>query len=255
MAFFSKSTKLKPQEVARALDKIRQEYDHYIVRYMKTPAVKKQFEDRIYMADLKRMDMTFFIAQEMKVLQELIVQAETEKADAEKKAFQAGQRNPGGKSYADRVLEKLQKQIEDYPTLAVHPQASLDVEKLYGTILWIYQNLWPQLAPILRDQGLPQRMVLEDEFSACTPNQGKLPKDLDHLAHLLETGAPLNQQSQQQKICLVKGAALVGHLLGAVELLEGRRLPSNQTPYLVRISAYLRKTIQDFRLKNILPTT
>ncbi len=250
---FGSSHKLKPQEILQALDKIRQEYDHYIVRYMKTPLVKKQFEDRIYMADLKRMDMTFFVAQEMKVLQEFILQAETEKADLEKKSSQAKKSTSQGKSYADRVMEKLQKQIEEYPTLAVHPNASPDVEKLYGTINWIFMNLWPNLVPVIRDLGLPQRISLEDEFISLTPNKGRLPKDLEHLGHLIESDSPLNQQSQQQKICLVKAAGILHHLTQCVTMALGKKVSKNQQAYLEKVKAYLVKVVVDFRLKNITP--
>lgn len=248
--------KLTAQEIKLACEKIRQEYDHFIVRYMKTPGVKKQFEDRLYMADLKRMDMTFFIAQEMKVLQELILQAETEKVEAERKAATAsqGRTTVQGKSYADRVIERLQKQIEDYPSLPIHPGVGPDVEKLFGTINWIYTSLWPNFSPILRDQGLALRLLLEDEFPHLTPHNGRLPKDLDHLAHLIDTAAPLNQQSQQQKICLVKGASLIHHLHKATQEALGRRVTKGQKEYLEKVQAYLSKVIVDFRLKNISPS-
>lgn len=197
---------LSGKEVEKALAKIRAEYDHYIVHFQKPPRAKEEFEARYRKAHLGMMDMTFFLNQEIKILQGLIQKAEEEAQERQwRETFPKPDPGPR-KSYADRVLEQLQKAIEPYPSRRIHPEANLDVDKLYGALEWLSTSIWPLMLPHLRALDPVRARELDEALCELIPGGGKLGKEEEVYKALLTSKAPLNRIALQQKELILRAA-------------------------------------------------
>lgn len=244
--------KLSVKEIEKAIEKIRQEYNHYIVHFQKPPKAKEEFEARYRVAHLKMMDMTFFLNEEIKILQALISRAEEERQEAEWQNAKPPPDPHKKKSYADRVLEKLQKAIEPYPSRKIHPNANLDVDKLYGTLDWLAKDIWPLLVPHLRALD-PNRLRERDhELSQLIPGEGKLNQEEEVYRTLLATNAPLNRLAKQQKELILQAAFWIHR---SRKLLEaGSHSQDTKTQQAcAKALAFWDRIIVDFRLRDLKP--
>ena len=142
-----KNDKLSPKEIESALARIRQKYDDHIITYMTDTQEKSAFEDRYIMALHARVDLTRFVQEEILHLTELEKQAEEEsqKASRVRKAVPVKD-----KSFADKILEELEQQIEHYPALIFNDAASMEICKLYGAVGVLYREHWQALSDFLR---------------------------------------------------------------------------------------------------------
>lgn len=241
--------KLKTAEIKQALDKIRTEYDHLIVHYSQTTEPKQRFEARVHQADRQRFDMTTFIGLEMKTVKELIAQAEEGLRQAE---IEASRPAKPALSYADRVILKLQRQIAGYPSLEIHPEASLDVMKLYGTLDWFRAKVWGEVLPVLRTKAPhPQNLALEDELSHLTPYGGRLPKEVEAYRLTLAGNPSLSQLTKAQNRCILQVAQHFHRLRDRIAEAAQAPLADRERQMLTKTLAFLDKVIADFRLKDL----
>lgn len=254
-------SRLSQKEIDKTLARIRDEYDHGIVHFGMPVSRKGGFEDRYLSALRVRTDMTLFLGVEVRVVQELVEEARREFSAPPKAPVQP----KVSKSYADRVIEKLQARIKGYPSLDLgdHGQKSLDVEKLYGIFDWFAKNIWKDLYGVLiRKNPQPVLFALDDDVAYLTA-QGRLPKALETYAALVcQTEPPLSLLAKAQNRCLVDGAHFVHRLrsaMGEVLSLADEKAWSRENPTSGEI-AMVRKTCQlmdrileDFRLKDLKP--
>lgn len=241
--------KLSTAEIKKALDKIRAEYDHLIVHYSQTTEPKLRFEERVRQADLRRFDMTTFVGLEMKTVKELLAQAEEKLRQDE---IEAARPAKPALSYADRVLLKLQAQIKGYPALDIHPEASPDVAKLYGTLDWFKLKVWPEVLPVLRQKDPnPSNLQLEDELIHLTPYQGRLPKELDAYRVTLASQPSLSHLTKAQNRCILQAAQHLHRLRERVGQAAAVKLTPREQEMLAKTLAFLDKVIADFRLKDL----
>ncbi len=107
-----KKKKLSTDEIGRAVQKVRAQYNDYIIRYTKPPSIKDDFEFRYAQAKRIHADIPSFLHAEISVLNELVQREEQKKrqkpAKTEKKK---------GPDFADRIMEQHRQQIEKYPDL------------------------------------------------------------------------------------------------------------------------------------------
>jgi len=236
---FSKS--LSSKEITRTIEKIREQYNHYIVRFGKNLEMKRRFENRLMEADQKRKDMTLFLGVEVQIVSELIQREEEkqrqEEIDGEKPT-------------------RIQKQISSYPSLTLHPEASEDVEKLYGTLQWFHGKIWEELKKGLIKR-LPQKTLrdLEMELEELLPYKDQLPKEILHYQRLLSSPtATLSQVSNQQN-ALIKTASFFLHRLYelVLRIQQELNIQGVEGRFYDKTLTFLKQTILDFRLKDLRP--
>ncbi len=243
---------LKAQEIEKAVEKILQEYDHYIVHYQKPPRAKQEFENRYRLARLKMMDMAFFLSEEIKILKALMAKAEEEKREQLLAEMNPRPKSDKPKSYADRVIEKLQKAIEPYPSRGIHPQANLDVDKLYGALEWLATSIWPQMVPHLRTIDSQKTRERDLELSQLIPASGRLGREEEVYKSLLTEPAPLNRIAQQQKELILRAS----FWLHRTRVLIQTGSASNDTrikEVCEKALAFWDRIIVDFRLRDLKP--
>ncbi len=248
----SKIHRLTDLEIERAVNRIRSEYDHYIVHFLRTPDAKKKFDERYEEALRSRIDLATFLSAEIQVVRTLIERAEA------KGNLSAGNPAPKPKavvSYADRIVEQLQARIKHYPALGLpeHPEKSPDVDKLYGTLRWFRKELWDVLYPVFLGKCPSPGLFLADtDLGALTLQGDKWPKDIEAYWALLNGDAELSQIARAQNRCLFLGA----QLLHRVEILldiatKTDSITKEEMAVVHKAQAFCRRVLNDFRLNNI----
>jgi hypothetical protein len=248
-------TRLTEQEIDRALAKIRSEYDHYIVHYLKPADVKYKFDERLAQALRERIDLTGFLGVEMQVVKTLLAKAAHSQAFPTPEAESKSKRSPPRMSYADRVLAQLRARIAPYPSLGIpeHPQRSIDVDKLYGTLRWFRGEIWNFLYPVLVKKANSAVLYRTDEeLMALTGEGDHFPKEIMAYVEALVNDASLSLLSRAQNRCLLQGAQFL-HRLRA--LLDGTlglaEFSSGEAESLRRAVAFCDRVIADFRLRDL----
>jgi len=243
--------RLTDTEIDKVLRKIRAEYDHYIVHYLKTPDTKRKFEERYAEALRHRMDLTRFLSVEIQVVQSLVEKAEAEasvEAPAPKAAAKKG-------SYADRVIEQLRARIRDYPALGLpeHPEKSPDVDKLYGTLRWFRREIWEILYPLFLGKcPSPALFQADVDLGALTLQGDKWPKEVETYWALLMGKADLSQVARAQNRCLLQGGQLVHRIRGLLAEAQGvKALTPAEKDSVTRALAFCDRVLGDFRLKEL----
>ena len=246
--------RLSDKEIRLGIEKLKEEYNHFIVRYEQSLEAKNRFEERLRQAELKRFDMGFFLGAELKTLRELIRETEELKHRAAQESHKKSKKTVQGKSYADRVLEKLQAQLEPYPGLVIHPEASFDLEKLYGTINWIQDTFWTPLRRIALEKGGEKRVrSLDEEFEKRrAPRPGELPRELRHYHEMLDRpGVALIQVNREQNRLIQEASFFIHDFTDLVRELRGLCSGRQREAFLAQALGICDKLIQDFRLKDL----
>lgn len=243
---------LTPQEIDKALGRIRAEYDHLIVHFTKTAEPKRKFEDRYAQALRNRLDLTTFLGAEMHVVRTLVERARDEATQLPKVDKPAPSRKM---SYADKVVEQLRARIKDYPSLGLpdHPEKSPDVDKLYGTLRWFRRELWDVLYPVFLSKcASPALFVADTDLGALTLQGDRWPKEVETYWALLNGTAELSQVARAQNRCLLQGAQL---LVRIKRILDAAVVEKSLTPlerdHVKRAQAFCDRVLADFRLKEL----
>src|SRR5512142_2133794 len=105
--------KLTPGEITRTVAKIRDRYELYHSRFLKSWKLKGAFEDRYLQALRARVDISAFL------LAELSAGGEMEGREPRQ-------------GFADRVLEEQRARILKYPLVDFHPDVREEVRRLVG---------------------------------------------------------------------------------------------------------------------------
>jgi hypothetical protein len=139
--------KLTPQEISRAVEKIRQRYDQYIYKFFKPKTLKDAFEDR-YIAALKSgTDVSMFLMAEISAVEELL-RREEERLVSDQPA------EPAKESIAekvDRIVIEQQERIRKYPEVPFHPVASEELRRLLGALGVLEDKHWESLGRVLQN--------------------------------------------------------------------------------------------------------
>jgi len=245
------AARLTQQEIDRTVARIRSEYDHYVVHFLKTAEVKRKFEERYTDALRNRLDLTLFLGAEINVVQSLLAKAKEELSrPAPKPAL------PRRKlSYAEQIIEQLRAKIKDYPALGLpeHPEKSPDVDKLYGTLRWFRKELWDHLYPtLLMQKASPELFAADSELGLLTLQGDHWPKEIETYWALLNGKAELSQVARAQNRCLLLG----GQILQKIKrLLEGTALGKPLIPVeqavVNKALSFIDRVLSDFRLKEL----
>ncbi|MFP4267980.1 MAG: hypothetical protein ACLFQW_08320 [Spirochaetaceae bacterium] len=186
--------KLTPQEVELAVEKIRENYDRYMVRYVKNRKERDAFEDRYLEARKARVHLDRFIIEELKWIKHLEGQAEAARREERRNSRENGgggeEKDSNKKSFADKVLEELRTRIDKYPFVGLGAEEVYDVDKLYGALGVFERNYWPQVDKIYRrvypTRYSGPRIIIENQlFDLTEPAAGRFPPRLQNLIALL----------------------------------------------------------------------
>jgi hypothetical protein len=211
-------------EEQKALEKIRQEYDHLITSYMKPMALKLEFEERYSQALRMRMDMEHFINGEIIMLQELFKREEkrVDKEEQEAQTREARHAKYGKQGYSGKVEEDLNKQIEKYTCLKIHHHAANEICRLFGAIKEFETQFWrgveaflANIFPSERNAALAQ---MDQTLWQCTYcRNGNVPIALERYVMMLDSRELYGDLLQESQSCIKEAAFLLHDIKNAIE--------------------------------------
>lgn len=244
--------KLTGQEIDRAVAKIRAEYDHYIVHFLKSSEGKRHFEDRYTEALRQRLDLTAFLGAEMQTVHALLKKAEEEQANPPPPPKVKPSRR---QSYAEKILEQLRAKIKDYPSLGLpeHDEMSPDVDKLYGTLRWFRAELWDYLYPVFLGKcASPALFAADTDLGALTLQGTTWPKEIEVYVALYTGTAELSQVARAQNRCLLQGAQLMQKVKRILDsAVTEPMLSPDERATVKKAQAFVERVLSDFRLKEL----
>ncbi|OQY35369.1 MAG: hypothetical protein B6241_02450, partial [Spirochaetaceae bacterium 4572_59] len=243
-----KSNKLSQKEIKTALARIRQKYDDHIITYMTDTQEKSAFEDRYLMSLHARVDLTRFVQEEIIHLK-----------DVEQKAKEEAARTPikkeisknSQKSFADKIIDEMEKRTEHYPSLEFNTEASLEVQKLYGALDELYKEYWQSLSEFLRKFHSSELSYnLENRLLRMTiMGADNVPPELERYQFLLSQRGKYSSELFREAQESIKRASFFLHDL--MILLQECRERGIIDEKVESAYGYVENIIQDFRLKDL----
>ncbi|MDC7218391.1 MAG: hypothetical protein PQJ59_00515 [Spirochaetales bacterium] len=256
---FGKKDRLSREETDRCLEQIRARYDHLITTYMAPISLKNEFESRYSYALQMRMGMELFLKGEVETVEELIQEEEQALDEAERQADEL--RRGGGKpkkSFADKVVEDMEAKIKDYPSRSVHPDAALEIVKLYGALQQFERDFWGavenfllRIFPSERNGLLAQ---LDQELWNLTYDRNRdrdnrdIPMALERYVMMLETDDYHYDLLGETQNCIKRVAFWLHDVRNSIDKAEELGFSEDR---INRARAELTAMIEDFRLKDI----
>lgn len=255
-----KRAKLTDTEIRETVEKIRQQYADYMVRFLKPREALAAFEDRYIEAMRARMDLTLFLFAERGVIKELIEKEEEREREEQERKLKTVAKRKENKSIADRVLEEHRRMIAKYPPLAIHNDGSEELQKLYGAIGAVEREFWPDIEGFMRKAYTsftsPRDMLESHMLQLCRLNTEGIPPRLTRYKSLFDR-FPRNypEIEKEEKKCIVDAA----HLLHSFEttfkeLFSSEKLAIQERQKVEEMADYVHSVIKDFRLKELKPT-
>jgi hypothetical protein len=253
---FGKKDKLTTQEIDRALDMIRSKYDHLITAFMAPLSLKNDFEERYSQALRMRMGMELFIRGEMEMIEELI-QEEEEAREQEEQAKLNRLKNGPKRSFADKVIEDLEKQIEGYPSRRVHPDAALEIIKLYGALQQFERDFWGavenfllRIFPSERNGLLAQldQNLWNMTYSRAKQDNREIPVALERYVMMLDSNDYHYDLLGETQNCIKQGAFWLHDVRDAIRKAGELGFEEERVNL---AEEELSRMIKDFRLKDI----
>lgn len=242
-----KRDKLTARELETALARLRQGYDDYIIHYMMPITEKTAFEDRYIAALHSRLDLTRFIRDEMDYLRELNRKGQ-ETAEQAKKVCETAS---AGRSFADRVMDEMEKKIESYPEFDFHEDASSEIKRLYGALAELDRNHWSVLSSFIKKvHSSSVSNSLENRLLRMTASAGRaVPPELDRYLFLLDRQTHHNTELFREAQECIKRASFFLHELR--HILEEYRERKMMDKGVAAAYDYVENIIDDFRLKDL----
>ena len=253
------------------LKEIRSGYENLVNSYSRPRSLGKQFELRFHDAIEYRLDLVSFLEAEKEAVKSLIDQAVNLKA-AEKDKKPASSKRPSGKpaaarvnnsderiSFADRLIQEFADRIQKYPEIIIHPDAALEMKKLFGALSCLEKDYWATVDRIIRNMTGSKRfrnsIDLEPDINRmCIAGTDGLPSALSTYYRLLERlPREYKDVEHEEKRCLVNAAGLLKKLqMEVIKALDnGNMLEEEERIKLTEAKIYIDTMIDDFRLKDL----
>jgi hypothetical protein len=247
--------KLTPEEISRAVAKIRTRYDDYIYRFLKPKTLKFAFEDRYLQALKARTDISTFLMAEISAVEELISREEERVAGT-------GSEEPRKESLAervDRIVEENLQKIRRYPDVPIHPTAGEEVRRLLGALKGLIDDHWPHLAAILRDssygRGSTALVQMESQLRYLgDPGRDGVPSGLSrYLYHLNRFPRDYAAIDREEKEYILECAFFLHDLNDILERVFQNypRLEEGRKRELQAVQQYVQGVILNFRVKDL----
>ena len=252
-----KRKRLNDTEIRSAVEKIRKRYGDYMVQFMKGRAALDAFEDRYIEVMRARMELALFLHAEMTAVEELITKEQDRINDEQQRSMQTKKRKEKRESLADRVHKEHRKRIAKYPPLAVHGDASEELERLFGCMNTIEREIWPEVEKLMRKAYTsltmsPRSRLEERIIGLCRPAAGGIPPRLSRYQTLF-SWVPRNaaEIEKEGKKCLLDAAFFLHDLDDVLkEMKKSPNLESWDKETVDQLSLYVHTLLNDFRLKD-----
>jgi hypothetical protein len=245
--------KLTPNEISRAVDKIRRRYDEYIYKYFKPRSIKNAFEDRYIEAIKSSTDISNFLMAEISAVEELIRREEERVGSGQAE-------EPAPESVTERVeriVEENLARMRKYPEVPFHPVASEELRRLLGAMCKLEETHWEVLTTCLRNTAYYRSSLtmlnLEGKLRhlAARGSDG-VPSGLSrYLYHANRFPRDYLAIDRQEKEYILESAFLLHDLEEILERVDANypQLEEGSRSGLREIQAFIQGIIRDFRLK------
>jgi hypothetical protein len=245
--------KLTPNEISRAVEKIRRRYDEYIYKYFKPRTIKNAFEDRYIEAIKASTDISNFLMAEISAVEELIRREEERVGSGQAE-------EPAPESVTERVeriVEENLARMRKYPEVPFHPVASEELRRLLGAMCRLEEKHWEVLTTCLRNTAYYRSSLtmlnLEGKLRhlAARGSDG-VPSGLSrYLYHANRFPRDYLAIDRQEKEYILESAFLLHDLEEILERVEANypQLEEGSRSGLREIQAFIQGVIRDFRLK------
>ncbi|MDC7125638.1 MAG: hypothetical protein PQJ46_08715 [Spirochaetales bacterium] len=248
------------------LQNIRDDYETLVSMYERSPNLGLQFESRYNDALKFRLNLSNFFEAEKDAVKALLKQSEDLKKaeEAQKKVSESSKEDKPSKpeekmSYADKILKEFEDRIRQYPGLRIHPDADLEMRKLFGALANMEQEHWGTVDGIIRkaygSKRFNESIDLEPEVNRmCIAAHDGIPSGLDTYFRLLER-KPRNYTDieNEQKRCLLNAASLLKKLqMEIIKALDNSQLlGTKERQKLEDSKKYIDGIMRDFRLTDL----
>lgn len=163
-------------------------------------------------------------------------------------------RRKGQPDFADKVLEQFKKKISAYPRLRIHPEASYEIEHLYGAISQFEKLYWPALDKFISEN---RTWALRGEFRdfnnelwRFTPSGDKgIPIVLEKYCLLLDSPSiTLKEKSIEAQQCIKEAAFILNDIVWSCKEIMKKGIDGAN---IEKSLDFVQNIISDFRIKEL----
>ncbi|OQY38778.1 MAG: hypothetical protein B6229_05180 [Spirochaetaceae bacterium 4572_7] len=244
---------LSKEDTARTLKKIRNQYNNYIITYLRSSLAKDEFESRYYFAAKYKENMAKFFKNEITILTDLLALEENKRLEKEheKELMQNRRNRQKNGDFADKILKDLEERIKLYPEVQITDKASTEVRKLYGALKVFEDRYWNHISRYIKTATPMGRMIdhLENDLWQLVGSGTRNPPVLDKYIFLLERPEiDLKAISYAEQECMKQVAFFTNELL---DLYRTSILDTTAPGKAVDGYNYLSQLVFNFRLSDI----
>jgi hypothetical protein len=249
--------KLTPEEISRAVRKIRRRYEDYVFKFFKPKTLKFAFEDRYRHVLRAGADISNFLMAEISAIEELIDREEQRVVSGER----AAEAKESFSARVDRVLEEQRRMIRKYPEITFHRDAEEEPRRLLGALSDLEKQHWDSLMRLLRETAYSRSSLVSSNLEnrlryLAVLDAEQVSSGLSrYLYHLNRFPRDYQAIDREAKEYILESAFFL-HELNDLLLRVSSNYPQlgeKQRERLSEIQAYVRGIIQDFRLKEFKP--
>jgi hypothetical protein len=249
--------KLTPEEISRAVRKIRQRYDEYVFKFFKSRTLKFAFEDRYRQMLRQGADISTFLMAEISAIEELLEREEQRVVSGER----AAEAKESFSAKVDKVLEEQRRLIRKYPDVEFHRDAGEEPRRLLGALGDLEQQHWDSLMRLLRETAYSRSSLVSSNLENRLRYLAVLDADRvssglsRYLYHLNRFPRDYQAIDREAKEYILESAFFL-HELNDLLLRVSSNYPQlgeKQRERLGEIQSYVWGMIQDFRLKDFKP--
>jgi len=254
--FAKRKQKLKKSEIEATIDKIRSEYDKYIVTFHKPALLKQEFERRYKNAQIEYMDMERFLKEEIIAVKSIFNHQEKIEKDkitkSEKDRMRTLRKNQP--DFADKVLEKLKKKIIAYPPLNFHKDASYEIIHLYGALREFERQYWPSLDNFISENKSwalrGEKRDYNNELWRFLPSgENGIPVILERYYLMLNSkNTTLKDISREAQECMKSAAFLLNDIIWSCNHIIKKGIDSTNIDQSLK---FVQNIVDDFRIKDL----
>jgi hypothetical protein len=254
--FAKRKQKLKKSEIDATIDKIRSEYDKYIVTFHKPAQLKQEFEWRYKNAQIEHMDMERFLKDEIIAVKSIFNHQKKIEKDKSSKIENDRMKTlrKSQPDFADKVLEKLKKKIVVYPPLNFHKDASYEIIHLYGAIIEFEKHYWPSLDHFISENKSwalrGEKKDFNNELWRFIPaGENGIPVILERYYLMLNsTNTTLKEISREAQECMKSAAFLLNDILWSCNHIIKTGIDSANIDQSLK---FVQNIVEDFRIKDL----
>ncbi len=251
----------------RGSDKLNQqkkEYDHIIneliVRYRSliedkkvNPSLLKSFTSRLDSTMDGGRDVAVFLEEELKEYRsiEQMIQYKEKAIEEQEEMLR---RVHEGETTADKVFQDNRQRIAEYPELKFHPDADLEIVKLYGAMHYFDAHHWDVLESFFR-QAFPQpgqidRISIEQRFwRFVSTSNDREPNALERYKRILDTSMASKAEKHKELREAIKLLSFFLHdIIDVFEHAKKIQQPDHQASEAID---YVKNIVRNFRLQSL----